>query len=361
MSVKNDLKSLMVGSANHEPVVSMYIPLYPSKDSYKFDDTEFNSLLSQAKKQYTQQFGEKDWIKYEKQIKNLTNDIVFDYAQSKTLAVILNKDVAYHYYLPRKIKLQVVVNEKPYILPLVRGYEFMPTYNILNINRSSFKMYEVKNGLVSEKSLDKDAPISANKALNIDTPDEKIRMEQRGGGSYDQFRGTDVKAEATQVNMDSYFRLVDEYVIQHISNRDHLKVVLMATKDDAGEFNKISHNQFLDKEDVIAVPSIINHETLEKATAKINEDFLNCSRENIENEIDIARSKKRYLENVSDIKQASIEGRLDTVVIARDLIESKEDELNEIAINTLIYGGQVDLIKAELINNQSVIGILRGI
>ena len=366
MSLKHDLKNIVVNEEVSGPFISLFLPLYPSKDNFKFDDTEFNSLLSKAKKQFIAKYGEKNWSKYEKKIKATQNDIIFDYAQSKSLAIIISNETAYHYYLPRKVDLHVRVADKPYILPIIRGYEYMPSYNIAKITRSSFEMFTVKNGLVSQMNLSDDAPVSAEQALNIDTPDQKIRMEQRGGGSYDQFRGTDVKAEAEQANMDQYFRMVDEYITKHISLKNHLKVVLMATEDDAGEFKKLSHNHFLDKEDTLTIPAVINHETLEKATAKITKRFIDESREKIEDAIDLAHSKKRYLEGMKDVQAAAEEGRLDTTVIAHELAvnETETDEqvqANEIAIDTLVYGGQVNLVDPAVINDQSIVGILRGI
>lgn len=366
MSLKHDLKNIVINEEVSGPFISLFLPLYPGKDNFKFDDTEFNSLLSRAKKQYTEKYGEKDWQQYEKKIQAAKNDIIFDYAQSKSLAVIISKENVYHYYLPRKADLQVHVGDLPYILPIIRGYEDMPNYNIAKITRSSFEMFTVKNGLVEKKALDSDAPISADKALNIDVPDQKIRMEQRGGGSYDQFRGTDVKAEAEQTNMDQYFHIIDEYITKHISLKDHLKVVLMATEDDAGEFKKVSHNQFLDKEDTITIPSTINHETLEKATAKITDNYIKASRENVENIVDIAHSKKKYLEGMESVKEAAEEGRLEMVAIAHETEENEtesEEQLqaNSIAITTLAYGGQVELVDPAMINDNQIVGILRGI
>ncbi|WP_290034116.1 hypothetical protein [Ligilactobacillus cholophilus] len=366
MSLKNDLKNIVINEKISGPFISMYLPLYPNNGNYRFDDTEFNSLLLKAKKLYAQQFGDKGWQKYDKKIKDTKNDIIFDYAQSKSLAVIIGKEATYHYYLPRKVDLQVHVSESPYILPIISGIEFMPTYNILKISRSGFEMFSVKNGLVIKKNLPKEAPTSAVKALDIDTPDQKIRMEQRGGASYDQFRGNDVKSEAEQSNMERYFRIVDEYVNKHISLKDHLNVVLMATDADAGEFKKISHNQFLNVKYVITTPSIINHESLEKVTKKINEDFINKKQQNIEQAIDIAHSKKRFLDNLEDIKQAAIEGRLDQLIIAcqdvdNEIESEKQIQENEIAIYTLVYGGQVTMINQNVINNKEIVGILRGI
>lgn len=370
MSLKNDLKNIVINEEVSGPFISLFLPLYPGKDDFKLDDTEFNSLLSKTKKLYITKFGEKGWEKYEKKILDIKNDIIFDYAQSKSLAVIIGKEVSYHYYLPRKVSLQVHVSERPYILPIISGYEFMPTYNIVKISRADFKMFTVKNGLVFNKHLDDDAPTSAAVALNIDTPRQKIRMEeqagQRGGGSYDQFRGTDVKSEAQQANMDRYFRIVDEYVIKHISLRDHLNVILMATEDDAGEFKKISHNQYLDKKQVITVPSIINHESLEKVTAPITQNYVDSCYQNVKAAIDTAHSKKRYLEGMETVQQAAIEGRLDNLIVARELVENETEteeqtQANEIAIYTLVYGGQVTVIDPEVINNKQIIGILRGI
>ena len=150
MSLKHDLKNIVVNEEVSGPFISLFLPLYPSKDNFKFDDTEFNSLLSKAKKQFIAKYGEKNWSKYEKKIKATQNDIIFDYAQSKSLAIIISNETAYHYYLPRKVDLQVRVADKPYILPIIRGYEYMPSYNIAKITRSSFEMFTVKNGLVSQ-------------------------------------------------------------------------------------------------------------------------------------------------------------------------------------------------------------------
>ena len=106
MSLKHDLKNIVVNEEVSGPFISLFLPLYPSKDNFKFDDTEFNSLLSKAKKQFIAKYGEKNWSKYEKKIKATQNDIIFDYAQSKSLAIIISNETAYHYYLPRKVDLQ---------------------------------------------------------------------------------------------------------------------------------------------------------------------------------------------------------------------------------------------------------------
>ena len=169
MSLKHDLKNIVINEEVSGPFISLFLPLYPGKDNFKFDDTEFNSLLSHAKKQYLNKYGEKNWQKYENKIKATKDDIIFDYAQLKSLAVIISGENTYHYYLPRKVDLQVHVGDLPFVLPIVCGYEDIPNYNIAKITRSSFEMFNVKNGLVEKKLLDDDAPISASKALNIDT------------------------------------------------------------------------------------------------------------------------------------------------------------------------------------------------
>ena len=367
MSLKDDLKNIVINEEVSGPFISLFLPLYPSKDSFKLDDSEFDSLLAKAKKEYIDQFGKKGWEKYEEKIRDIKNDIIFDYAQSKSLGVIVGKEATYHYYLPRKVQLQVRVSEQPYILPIIRGYEFMPTYNILKVSQDSFKMFEFKNGLVTAKALPADAPTSAATALNIDVDDQKIRMEEKEGNtSYDQYRGYDVEAEAKQSEMDHYFRIVDEYVIKHVSLRDHLPVVLMVNKADFGEFTKISHNQYLDKEDMMTVPSITNHESLGKVLDPINKKFIDKCRQNVEAEIDTGRSKHRCLAGMEKVQQAATEGRLDMLFLAHELVQNETETAEQInanntAILTLVYGGQVNIVDASLLNGDEIIGILRGI
>ena len=69
---------------------------------------------------------------------------------------------------------------------------------------------------------------------------------------------------------------------------------------------------------------------------------------------------------MKDVHAAANEGRIDTTVIAHELAvnETETDEqvqANVIAIDTLVYGGQVDLVDPAVINDQSIVGILRGI
>lgn len=363
MSLKNDLKNIVVNKQVSGPFVSLFLPLYPSQDDFKLDKTELNSLLSSAKKEFTGKYGEKEWPNYEKQIKAAEQDIIFDYAQSKTLAIILGKDVAYHYYLPKKIDLQVQVADVPYILPIIWGYADMPTYNIAKVSRSSFEMFSVKKGLVEKKNLDNDAPVSAKDALNIDTPDQKIRIDQRSSNSTDQYRGNDVKSEAEDSNMDRYFQIVDEYITKHISLQDHLKVVLMATKEDAGEFDKLTHNPYLDTENCLTIPSVINHTTLEKVTDSLDEKLADLHQSENKNLIETARSQKKVIEGIQSVQVASQEGRLDSIVIDYQPVANQDEnqmQENQIAITTLVYGGQVDFDKSDETNKGNIIGILRG-
>lgn len=363
MSLKNDLKNIMIDKKISGPFISLFLPLYPSQDNFKLDKTELNSLLSTAKKEFITKYGEKEWPNYEKQIKNAEQDIIFDYAQSKTLAIILGKDTVYHYYLPKKVNLQVQVAAMPYVLPIIWGYADMPTYNIAKISRSSFEMYSVKNGLVERKNLDDNAPTSAKKVLNIDTPDEKIRIDQRSSNSTDQYRGNDVKSEAEDSNMDRYFQIVDEYITKHISLQDHLKVVLMATKEDAGEFDKLSHNPYLDTNNCLTIPSVINHTTLEEATNPLNEKLVSSHQAENKDLIENARSQKKEVEGIQAVQVAAQEGRLDSVVINYEPVVSQGEnrmQENQIAIITMVYGGLVDLAQSDEINKQQIVGILRG-
>lgn len=365
MSLKNDLKNIVIDKQISGPFISLFLPLYPSENNLKLDKTELNSLLASAKKEFINKYGEKDWSIYEKQIKAAEQNIIFDYARSKTLAVILGKNTVYHYYLPRKVDLQVYVDDIPYILPIIWGYADMPTYNIAKISRSSFEMFTVKNGLIEKKNLDQDAPVSAKKVLNIDTPDQKIRIDQRSSNSTDQYRGNDVKSEAEDSNMDQYFKIIDEYITKHISLQDHLKVVLMATKEDVGEFNKLTHNPYLDTKNYLTIPSVINHTTLEKATALLNEKLSSNHQLKTEDLVETAQSQKKLIEGVQNIQPAAQEGRLDTVIINyqptinQNEIKSRM-KANQIAITTLIYGGQVKLTNTNGTNDQPIIGILRG-
>lgn len=59
MSLKHDLKNIVVNEEVSGPFISLFLPLYPSKDNFKFDDTEFNSLLSKAKNSLSQNMAKR--------------------------------------------------------------------------------------------------------------------------------------------------------------------------------------------------------------------------------------------------------------------------------------------------------------
>lgn len=377
-ALRDDLQRIVAEDKDHGPFVSIFMPLDPDADSMKDNTAQFNDLLAQAKKQFDDLFPTKEWNAYDQRLRMIGEHITMDYAQSRGLAIIAGDKDVYQYYLATHVDPLAVVSNNLYILPIIDATEFQPNYNILQIDRDSFRMFNVEDGLISEKPMPTGAPVSAKKALGDEVigGDEKIRMHEHG--RYSEYRGYDVKDESEQADERNYFEVVDEYVTKHVSLRDHLPVVLMAVSEDEGEFRKISHNPYLSKDLVISkVPPIFNHKTLEDATDKINQEMIKIAQSDIADQIDTAKSAKKFVGETQDVINATIEGRVATLIIAKgaklagsiainatvdttSAAAKQNNLLNDLAATTMSYGGRVYIVDPAQLDGQPVIALLKG-
>lgn len=377
-ALRDDLQKIVEANKDHGPFVSIFMPINPAADSMKDSTAQFNDLLAQAKKEFDEFFPTKEWNEYDQRLRMVGEHIVMDYAQSRGLAIIAGDKDVYQYYLATHVDPLAVVSNNLYILPIIDATEFQPDYNILQIDKDSFRMFNVEDGVISKKPMPTGAPVSSKKTLGDEVigGDEKIRMHEHG--RYSEYRGYDVKDESEQADERNYFEVVDEYVTKHVSLRDHLPVVLMAVSEDEGEFRKISHNPYLSKDLVInKVPPIFNHETLEDAVKDVNKEMIDIARSDVADQIDMAKSQKKFVGNTQDVINATIEGRVATLIVARDAklpgsitvdqtvdttsdMAKKNNLLNDLAATTMSLGGRVYVVDPAKLDGQPVVALLWG-
>lgn len=379
-ALRSDLQKIVEENDDHGPFVSIFMPLNPDVNSMKYDKAQFDDLLSKAKKKFDQLFPKKDWKLYYNKLRLLCDHIDMDYAQSKGIAIISSEKNIYEYYLNKSVSPLAVVSNNLYILPIIYSTEFEANYDVLQIDKHSFQMFKVEDGLVSIMSLPENAPISSNKTLGkeIIGGDEKIRMHEKGRHS--EYRGFDVEEESLEADERNYFEIVDEYVTKNISLIDHLPLILMAVSEDEGEFRKISHNPYLSKDFKInKVPPVFNHETLEKSVTIINSEMINLAKKDLYSQIDRAKSEKKFISGLSNVVDATLEGRVSNLIIAKDSfisgnisidhkvniddINSKSKDnnlLNDLAVTALSLGGRVYILDKADLDNNDVVALLWG-
>ena len=66
------------------------------------------------------------------------------------------------------------------------------------------------------------------------------------------------------------------------------------------------------------MPPIFNHETLEDAVKDVNKEMIDIARSDVADQIDMAKSQKKFVGNTQDVINATIEGRVATLIVARD-------------------------------------------
>lgn len=328
------------------------------------DLIQFQNLVKEAKEIVIEKSGEDTWQKMYEQIKLLDKGPEFWRQRSGGIVIYLSSDSCYFYTLGIEVENAVQVSEKPQILPVLEDFQFLNHYQVLCLNSDSFRLFNGRGYRLEEVQLPEDAPDTLTKALGDELTGGELNVTGRGGTSHGEaigmFHGHNEKSREEEIDQTNYFRQVDDYVYEHYSKDSELPLALFALPENQAVFRGLSNNHYLSEERVEKSSSQLTNQQIEEASKKVAQEVVEKRHKKLIDDFNETIPSLRLESQYSDLAMASIEGRIEYLIIEDELnVKGSIDEngqfqegpendyLNDLAWNVFNTNGKVYILNRE--------------
>ncbi|PWG00546.1 baeRF6 domain-containing protein [Levilactobacillus bambusae] len=356
-----ELQNALTLESDPGPFVSIFMPLNPKAQNRSEDASQFNSLISEAKREFTKDYSEKAWHPYADKIDLfISSDRVNSDRSASGLALYIGANTLHSFPLRDSVSSFYTISNTIQILPLIKDSQFSVEYDLLLLRRNTFQLFHIKDLIMEEIHLPEDAPTTMGKAVGTDLTGGRQRERSEGMGAGTHFAGRDQRDETKVDDRKHYFGIIDEYIFKNYSNVDHLPLIVAAVTEDQGVFRKQSKNLYLNRDiEITKIPSEHSQiNELQEITSEIATDYAKADVAGLKTKYDNAVSSKRYATDLETLMDAAISGQVDTLFVTEgaylagkltdDLhIDTNTPEgkrnnlLNDLAITVAGFGGQV--------------------
>ena len=341
------------------PFISIYQPTNRKKPDSLQDATRLKNLIKEVEKTLKEEYKDANSEAILKPIKEIAEDNLFWNQSKEGLAILANEDKCIVYRLPQTVDELAVVADSFHIKPLIRVYQSADRYNILTLNRTSFKLYEGDRYGFEEIKIDESIPTTLEDVLGTDLTDSDLSS----GGQ--NLHGLESKPEEVEKDTKKYFRYVDKFVNENYSNVTKLQLVLVTLSEHQGTFRGISNNSHLLKEAINIDPESLNKDQLKKHVWETLEPLYIEKTKQLVDRFENSRAQFKGSDDVAEVARASTEGKIGTLlieagrIIKGEILEdgkvkldpdsdnTNEDILDDISEAVFRDGGEVIVLPKE--------------
>ncbi|USS88344.1 hypothetical protein M3M39_02375 [Fructilactobacillus hinvesii] len=343
---KDKIKNLLDLEAQAGPIVTITIPLNPKEDNTRLDQIQTDSLVKSAKAAFQKLYKPELWKAYEFQISNYLKTLKPNATIAEGVILYVTNDALVSYNLNYTPQPEFSISDKLPVLPVVKQLEFAPNFDMLFLQRDSYKLYSVND-------------------LNITDPDN-VPADPFDSDKTETNTIKDPKQNGPEWDTHEYFEQVDKYVQKRYSDVDHNPLVLVANAEDAGMFKKASHNPYLVTDKSVAIDTAVKNagENYKEVAQKIHDQFVAAGKQAIKAQYSDMLGAKKATTGLDDIEQSVLEDRVANLIVAdHAYVESKDNgetvdvttskgarsanELNTLALTVLGLDGDVTVLPVE--------------
>lgn len=365
------MKQLIDLKLNEEFLEGPYITITQSSSlsssSYPKDRINFKNSMDEAKRIFKKEHSTLDFDPYQKHLLAVSEDLDFWKQGSNGVQVIVSSKEAYTFRLRypvresgTEIQPSVVVDDIPYILPLLLEKQNKSHYYIMALNRDSFQLFEVLGEEVNKVELPEDAPLKLDDAIrdHRDTGSLRFRSQGTAGAS---FHGHDGAEDEREADRENYFNLIDRYLRENERINTKIPLRLYALSENRHKYFEISKLENLDRKLFIdETPTKHNIKNISSHAIQLTDDYNDNTSKEMARKINAYQSEKRVLTSTDANNEVVDTGVIDTLVLMGKRLETPDKEVNQLAHEVLKKGGKVFvMVEEKIIGSERVVSILR--
>lgn len=267
MSLHADELPIELPNSAEAPCLSLYQPTHRRHPENQQDPIRFKNLVKTLEQSLGQKYPTREVRSLLKPFNDLASDRDFWNHTQDGLAVLCSPDQFRIYKLQRPVPELAVVADSFHIKPLLRIVQSADRYQILGLSGAAIKLFEGNRDALDEVDLDPGVPRTMADALGdqLTEPHQTVRsLGGVGGSSVTMHHGQGGKSDELAVDLERFFRAVDDSILARYSRPSHLPLLLAALPEYHALFRKISRNPFLMSDGIKIDPDFVSIDELRK-------------------------------------------------------------------------------------------------
>lgn len=304
------------------PFISLYQPTFRHRPENKQDIIRFKNLIQGIQSSLRQKYPKAEIEKLMKPFNEIAENNIFWNNTKDGLAILSCKNKTVIYKLNRSVKEFAVVADSFHIKPLIRAYQSADSYHLLGLSRKNFTLYEGNRYGFEEIQLDPEIPRTIEDVLGDEYSEPYLNPGAYGGtGGTPMFHGHGSRKDEISKDTEKYFRYVDKFILDNFSNPTGIPLILVALDEHHGLLRNITNNPHLINDGIRRDYETLSTDELREEAWKVIEPFyLNKTKELVER-YELERSKFLGSDDLAQVARATVENRVDVLMLEADRIE----------------------------------------
>ncbi|WP_430603582.1 hypothetical protein IGJ02_001154 [Enterococcus sp. DIV0724b] len=356
------------------PFVTFILNTHVAHQDVEKDSLAFKNFAKAAKVRFEKKYTDLTWAPFQEKIDALLADSSFWRNATKSVSIIISEKDIFIHRLNVSVDNQYYVDDRPYLLGIIKNNQFNYRYYLMALNRDSMHLYLVENDRVKAVELPADAPTDLVGALGDELTGGSMNYSIQGGTGYNgsskegvAYHGVNTKDEEVKIDWTNYYQAIDNYLKDTFVNSDNLPIRLYALPENQTLFKKIAKNPYLVADASVPLsPAQVSFKDIEKGAHKINQEL-----ETIETTAYNQLLDKKFVDQLVDIVPASNEGKvshffISTANFVNETTDMSTEEfdrrkvLNKVTDNVLRTGGKVFVLDQKAApDEKTLLAVLR--
>jgi len=311
-----------IAQQHEPPCISIYQPTHRHRPENQQDPIRFRNLLKTVEESLRQKYPTQEIQPLMEPFNLLASDRNFWNHTLDGLAILGAPGLFRIFRLQRPVSEFCVVADSFHVKPLIRILQSADRYQVLCLNRREMRIFEGNRDALDEVEPAPGVPKIISEALGdeLTEPHQTVASYGMGAGKLPMRHGHGTKKDEVDNDTERYFRAVDRAILEHHSRPTGLPLMLAAMKEYHAPFHKVSCNPFLMKEGLQINPDALSLDQLRvEAWGKVEPLYLERLSNLIEN-YQVARSRQLGSDDLSQVAQASIAGRIGHLLVEADRV-----------------------------------------
>ena len=303
------------------PCISLYQPTHRQHPDNQQDQILFRNLLKELEASLRQKYPA---IKSEALLEPFEalgeNNDFWNYTLDG-LAILAGAGFFHVMKLQNAVSQLVIVADSFHTKPLGRFLQSVDRYQILGLSQSKIRFFEGNRHALDEVDLAPGVPRTIAEALGEELTEPHSTVASYGGvgrGTSPMHHGHGSKKEERDIDTERFFRAIDRAVMEHYSQPSDLPLILAALPEHHHLFQQVSKNPFLVRDGIQFYPDSLSIEELQVLAWQVFEPQHLKQLISVVEEFNQARSNGTGSDDLIQIAQAAISGRISTLLIEAD-------------------------------------------
>ncbi len=310
-----------LSSVQHWPCLSLYQPTHRHHPEGQQDPIQFRNLMKEAEASLKQKCPDVETRRFLAPFEALAQDHEFWNHTLDGLAVLGGGDLFRVFTLPRPVTGLVVVAETFHTKPLRRFLQSVDRYQVLGLSLGKIRFFEGNRDALDEIDLAAAVPRTISEALGEELTEPYQKVSSHGGvgqGHQPMHHSTGGKKDELNLDAEKFFRSIDRAVLDQHSRPSGLPLILAALPEHHHLFHDVSHNPFLLTEGVSVNPDSVSIDELRSLAWQLVEPRYHARLATLAEEFEQAKSKQRGSDDLAQVAEAAVNGRVATLLIEAD-------------------------------------------